>query len=606
MNKIVLNICILALSINSIYANLNDGNITVHSATKTDQSIEDITSDVEVITSQELEAKNISTLSDALKIIAGIDITSNGGLGQTSFVRINGMHYSNTLVLVDGVIYNDITNGSAFIEHISLVNVKQIEIIKGAQSGIWGANASGGVINIITKEAKNGFHGNLNLEYGSFNTSKGGINLGYKNSWFYTSVNFKHIKSEGFSAQKPKDTKLEQLEKDGYENNSFNVKAGIKINDTNKINIIHTQINSNFDYDSGAFGTPALQQANSKEYTQESKSQFSSINFNHIDSFNKVNIHYKRSTFNRTDPKGPTKEFAGNIQEYGIKSKIPYKDGSFVIIGYDKKDYVNTKASDVNYSNNGSFLVINDKIGNIVLTSSFRYDTYTNFKNKITGKRGVKYNFSKDIYISSNFATGYKAPSLYELSHDNGDDLKPEYTQSYNIQAKIKFLKMKYFQNNIEDLIVYDLATSTYKNGKGESIIKGYEVGLKFNIFQRIFINLNYNYFIEAKDKDDKTLLRVPQDTFKFALDYKATSKLLFSINGQYVGSRLDKDFSSSPSKDVNTGYYTVANLNVNYKINKYASVYGKINNFTNTSYQTVYGYATSPIAYYSGINLKF
>ncbi|NCB13690.1 MAG: TonB-dependent receptor, partial [Erysipelotrichia bacterium] len=152
--------------------------ITVTSATKTTQSIKDVTSNVDVITAQEIEDRKFTTVSEALNTLAGVNVTSNGGIGKSTSVFIRGFDSQRVLVLIDGINYNDFTglSGAAF-EHLMITDIERIEVIKGAQSGIWGADANAGVINIITSSAKEGTNSSILTEYGSYNTKKLSISL---------------------------------------------------------------------------------------------------------------------------------------------------------------------------------------------------------------------------------------------------------------------------------------------------------------------------------------------------------------------------------------------------------------------------------------------
>jgi vitamin B12 transporter len=250
MKKINFSLIASAIITSSVYANLNEAKITISSATKSEQSIQDVTSNVEVITGAELKSKNITTLTQALNLVSGVGFTSTGGIGQVSAVKVRGMHQSDLLVLIDGIRYNDITspNGASF-ENIMVSNIKQIEVIKGAQSGIWGANASAGVINIITKDSKNGLHGNVNLEIGSYNTKKIGLNTSYKNDKFYINLSQSKLTSDSFSAQAPYGEDISNYEDDAYKNTTTTLKAGTNINETNRIDVVHTVIDAKSNYD---------------------------------------------------------------------------------------------------------------------------------------------------------------------------------------------------------------------------------------------------------------------------------------------------------------------------------------------------------------------
>ncbi len=589
MNKKISTSLGLSLLIaTNIYSADKLDTITVTSATKSSQSIKDVTSSIEVITSEELEERQFTDLTQALNSVAGISFTSNGGLGQTSFVRINGAHYSNVLVLIDGIRYNDITNGSAFPQNILITDIKQIEIIKGAQSGIWGADASAGVINIITKDSEDGFHGTINTEYGSYNTKKYGASVSFKEDNYYAKLNAQRVISDGFSAQATRGVDLDSLEDDSYKNTTLSLKTGFNIDDANKIDLSHTIIDSESEYDGS--------DANDSDDKIISKSKFSKINFNHNDSINKLDIYASKSSFDRVDPTGYTNEFTGDIKEYGIKSNIEYNNSDFIVLGIDRKEFTQKKSYAIDYSNTGYFLSNSNKFNDdTIFTQSLRYDKYTSFKNKVTGKIGLKHSFN-DFEFSTNYGTGYKAPSLYELSHDGGNDLNPEATKSFDISGKYKDLKVRLFRNKIDDLLTY--ITDHYENTDGTSVLKGYELNYNKNIEEDTLLSLTYTY-TSAKDKDGERLLRVANRNLKFGLDYYGIGKLHLNVNGEYIGNRKDVG-------NTQTGNYTVWNSVMNYEINKTFSTYLKVDNLFNKYYQTIDGYATAERSAYVGLKATF
>jgi len=153
-NKIKSSILASTLVVSTLGANIDLGTVSVYSATKSEQSIKDVTSNIDVITGSELEERHITTLLDALRL-AGMSIGQSGSIGQTSSFFMNGMSAEHTLVMIDGIRYNDptVTNGYALLDQIMINDIEKIEIINGAQSGVWGADAASGVINIITKKS---------------------------------------------------------------------------------------------------------------------------------------------------------------------------------------------------------------------------------------------------------------------------------------------------------------------------------------------------------------------------------------------------------------------------------------------------------------------
>ena len=607
----------LFLSTNLI-ANEKLKDITVTSATKTTQNLKDITSNINIITAQEIEERHYTTVTQALNSLPGISINSNGGVGTTATVRLRGFDNNKVLVLIDGVRYNDISNSSgATFAHLMASNIERIEVLKGVQSGVWGADAAAGVISITTKGAKEGLNFHASQEFGNFNSSTSSVAASYKTNDFYIKASRSRIESDGFTAQAPKGEDLNGFEDDGYKNTSTNLKAGFNITPTNKIDIFHTIINTSTNYDQsvydGVYPNSVLNRTKSanSEASSTNDSMLSSINFNHTDSFNELDIYAKKSTFKRTYPQEYTKEYEGEVKEYGLKSKVPYMKDSFVLIGGDYKKFEDKAGINKSFTNKGLFLTNYNKFagitgGETILTQSLRYDKYDEFDNKTTGKIGLKHIHGNIEGLSSsvNYGTAYNIPSSFQLYSFYGNpNIKPEITKGYDVTIAYKDLSLTYFNNEIEDIIDYDFATSKYANVDGKSKIKGFEVTYNTDIADTVALSLGYTK-LDAKDHKGADLKRRIDQSLKFGLDYYGIEDLHLGLNGEYIGEREDTDFATYAK--VETGKYTVANFTANYEVDKHMSFYGKVDNITDKEYQTIYGYATSPRAVYAGMKLTY
>lgn len=579
------------------------GAITISSATKSEQSIKDVTSNVEVITSSELEEKKVTTVIDALNLVSGVNFVSNGGLGTNASVYLRGMDSQRTLVLIDGVRYNDITSASgAAFSDIMVNDIEKIEVIKGAQSGVWGADASAGVINIITKKPKSGLSGSILSEFGSFNSKRYGGTVSYKTDKYYLSLNSQKIDSDGFTSYAKRGVDIDTYEDDGYENTTTNLKLGVNLNDNNKIDLSHTLINSKLQYDSSTGDT---------DNESKTKNKFSSVNFQNITNDITTDLFANYSDFHRSYSTGS--EFDGSVKEYGVKSHIPYNGGSsFVVAGADLKKAEHKNDLNRNYENKGLFLTNSNTINEkLILTESLRTDRYDAFKNKTTGKIGIKYNFSKDLNVSANYGTAYNVPTLYQLYAPlccgiypvGNANLNPESIKSYDLSLTYKDIKITYFRNYVKDMIDYDFANG-YINLSGESKIKGFEIDYKKAVTDDLLFSLSYTR-LSTEDSAGYELQRRPDETIKFGVDYYGFDKLHLGLNGEYIGDRIEYSYGTY-NVDAKTGNYTVANFVVNYGLTRNVEIYGKINNITDKYYQTVDGYATSPRAFYAGIKVEF
>jgi vitamin B12 transporter len=574
--------------------NIDLGTIVV-SATKSEQNIKDTTSNITVITKEELEEKHILTLADALSGVKGLSISQSGGIGQQSSIYLRGFDSESTLVLINGVKANNptATGGQAEIAHLVISDIERIEIIKGAQSGIYGSNAAAGVINIITKNATKDSTINANLEYGSYNTKKAQLSFAKKYGNLSVYLGGSYLDSDGFSAKTDKTKDVDNFEDDSYNNKTYNANIAYDFTNNDKLELKYTKIDASVDYD---LMTPDDAGYN---LTQDDSTIYSSFTHKYSnDSYSRV--YFSKSKFLKKDPKGWIKRFEGENKEYGIDNKIICKKGEilFGISKQESKDIVNKNK----LKSTGAYVTRNLKIDNTIVTATLRRDHYSEFKDKTTGKIGLKHTFENGLSVSSNYGTAYRVPSLFEYSLNSA--LKPENIKSFDISLEYNNLSFTYFYNKIEDEILYSSTLWSYYNSNKSSKIKGFEIGYKGSITDELVYNLSFTKF-DAKDEDGYQLAKRPKFTASAGLDYYGIANTHINLNAQYIGKRVEYMWGTH-NISAKTGNVFVANLSADYQINKNVSAYLKVNNITDKKYQNVNGYATSGRAFYVGINAKF
>ncbi len=595
--KLNLSLVASLLATLNIYAQEDLGTITVSSATKSEQSIKDVTTNVEVITKTIIQEKNFKTVSEALNSLSGISVVSNGGIGQLDSIYIRGVDSKRILILIDGIRYNEPAGLSgAPLAQLMVDDIERIEVIKGAQSGIWGADASGGVINIISSSSKKGTHTNISIEGGSFNTKKYSATVSNSTDNYFVKLNANKITTDGYSSFEAKKGTADYgkrgdelgLEDDGYKNLTYSIQSGFNITTNDKIKFLYKKIDAQYDYDSSTSDDPTK--------TSDINHYFKSLSYFHDVNNYQLKVSATQSKFNRTQE---TYNAQSKVNEFAVESKINYTKDGILIVGLNKQNF-----EDINngykYNTQALFVSNSNIFDKLILSEVLRYDDNSAFDKKSTGKFGVKYNFTKDLNIASNYGTAYNAPTLGNLSYT--PTLRAETTKSFDLSAQYKSLTLTYFDTKIKDMINYSFTPSFhYINEDGISRMKGYEVQYINDILDDILLTLNYTH-LSAKDSEDKDLARRAKETLKFGIDYYGFSKLHLGLNGEYLGERYDK----VDKQGAQTGKYTVANLVVNYDITKAMKIYGKVDNITDKYYQTIDGYATSPRAYYAGVKVSF
>ncbi|MGJ0328898.1 TonB-dependent receptor [Aliarcobacter cryaerophilus] len=582
--------------------------ITISSATKSEEKLKNVTANVDVITAEDIESRKFKTVAEALNSLSGVSISSNGGIGQTSSVYLRGMDSKRTLVLIDGIRYNDITtpNGAANFEHLMINDIERIEVIKGAQSSIWGADASAGVINIITKSAQDGTHGNATVEYGRYNSKIARANISHKDENFDAKLSATRVDTDGFSAMTPKGKKAKNYEDDGYENTTANLKLGYNFDENNRVSTSYEIIDTKADMD--GYDSLYNPDPNNKDIAK-TKTHLANITYE-----NRNEIALTKVYANYTDIKreytSSTPKYKGDIKEYGLNTSIDYLNSSNVTLGADYKDFENKANINKEYNNKGIFISNTNKFfdDKTIFTQALRYDRYSDFENKTTGKIGIKQYIINELNISSNYGTGYNVPTIYQLFEPAGTsgpvgniNLEPEKTKGYDFGIEYKGFSLTYFNTKVKNMIDWG---NGYENIEGTSKIKGTEIAYKNEVVEDTFLNLSYTN-LSAKDSKDKKLQNRPTNKFNFGVDYYGLKDFHFNVNGEYIGTRYSPNINWG-NPDVKTGNYTIWNAVVDYDINKNFSTYLKLDNIFNKDYQIVDGYATSQRAAFVGLKASF
>jgi len=603
----------LLLSTNA-FADTTLEDITVVSANKVPTSIQNTTANISVITSDDIKEHGYQTVAQAINTVAGISVTHSGGLGQQTSFFVRGADSGKVLVLLDGMRLNDpsSTNGTALLDSLTTENIAQIEIVKGATGSIWGTNASAGVINIITKEAKSGVHGSLGLSYGSYATKGADLTLGYKDKKLTAQVLASYLDTDGFSALAPRDA-----EADGYTNKNANLKLGYAFNENNILKLSYNRIRTKTQYDDSFSATQA-----DDDYSHATSDQRNvALDYFYTQNNYSATLHASEGKYDRdyytTGFYGDGHNvYRATLKEYAFINAYDYTIGK-AILGFEYKSidgsnqYNVFPESQADYSNKAVYLSNTYNINaNTLLETSLRYDKYSEFENKTTYKIGIRHHhdFLKGFTTSANYYTSYDAPSAYQLANATfGTLLKPSYTKGYDITAGYKeLLKVTYFNNSVEDNIDYDNSAFGYYNVAGTSDFSGLEIESSYAFDAlNLVASANYTHLFDYTKEDGSDLIRRAKDTLNASLNYYI-NEMNFGVDALYVGERFDTDGGYPVAAKVSTGNYTVWNLNFSTKIMQDFDLSIHAKNIFDKDYQSSYGYATEGPSVYAKVSYSF
>lgn len=608
-------------------------------ATRIDTPTKEIASSVTVITQEYLDRLKKNTVLEALQEILGVAIIQNGPIGGAASVFIRGANSEHTLVMMDGVELNDpITPSRSYdLAHLSLDSVDRIEILRGPQSTLYGSDALGGIINIITKKGQGDPSFCLTGLGGSYGTATGSAEASGGTEKIHYSLAASYFRSTGFSAAS---TLYEgNKEKDGYRNLTLSGRFGFRLSDNLDFDFIVRNISTKIDIDSfgGAYGDDMnnIQDYDTLFFKGQIKGLFLKNRWEQKMSISLVD-HFRKYD-NPTDEDHP---FDSDNSEY--KSKLWKLDWQHNLFLHETNTFTfgmeyQREQGESEYNSEGFWgpfssifphqkarttgVYVQDQIriaNRFFATVGVRLDNQSQFETAFTYRLAPAYFIEKTgTKLKATYGTGFKSPSLYQLYAPGtfwgpigNENLEPEKSIGWDLGIEQQFLKEKillgatYFSNDYRNLIFFNFIQGFINITKAQS--QGIELVARANITDDLLLNINYTR-TEAKDKDTDTyLFRRPKDNFSATLNYIFIEKGNLSLSLIHIGDRDDQDFATFPSSRVTLPSYTLFNAVVSYEFIQDTQFFLRLDNIFDKEYELIKGYAAPSFSFYTGVKVQF
>jgi vitamin B12 transporter len=603
-------------------------------ATKTETPYLSIASSVTVIDSKEILASGKSSVAELLRNVPGLNVIQQGGLGRLTRVFIRGANSEHTLVIIDGVNVNDPSSPNSAFDFgtISTYDIDRIEIVRGAQSTLYGSDAIAGVINIITK--------NGSEQPGYYASVEGGSNSFYKGilstSGRYNSISYNvsttRMSTEGISAA---NSIYGNSEKDNFLTNAFTSNLSMDLLPQFKIGLQYKFSYSEAGLDqSDKFGDDPNFNYKTEEQLLKFNAAAELLNGNWRPQFSaSITKRFSRS-LDEPDlvrPNDYIDNYArGNRVKFNFQNNFNLGRMNLLTIGLESQT---EKAHTSYYSTSmwgpyesvfpeesmrtmGIYVQNQLNVSNhFFVTAGFRYDDNQKFGSIIT------YRIAPSYYISSTstklkftYGTGFKAPSLFYLFDPmfGNLDLKPEKSNGYDFGFEQFLMSGKfsigvnYFSLRLKNMFGFDENYKTVNIAEASS--SGLEFFFSLNNTEGLNITSSYTY---NKTKDEYTLssdynqklLRRPEHQFSISANYIFDENFTAGTEFRFVGHRDDKDFSAFPAARVTMPNYSILDLSARYKVFNNISLNARIENLLNKEYEEVLFYGTLKRSFYAGVS---
>ena len=538
-------------------------------------------------------------------------------------MSLRGGAAGDTLVLIDGVPVNDPCSPDRAYDFATLTvdNISRIEILRGAQSTLYGSDAMAGVINIITARGSGTPKAHITLDGGHYKTADGVVGSSGSINKFQYSATASRYSTAGFpfADLQPADT-----HNDGDRNTTVSVRADGQLSEAFTLDVTGRYQNGSADY-ADFPATMALDDGTHHADTEQKTGRIEGHWQPHASQWD-VRAGLSGNTLNRdyfdqvTGQASSQGNYNGRTSRADIQANYTAGTTNLLTLGAERlRDQSQFSSAFESLNERHIFSTGYYAQDQITLaprwfaTAGVRFDDHETFGSKATYRVTSSYQFAcAGTRLRATYGTGFKAPTLYELYDPfiGNDKLRPESSDSYDVGLEQPFsrdrgaLSAAYFHNDYHNLINY--TQNGTPNGQYENISNagahGLELVASYHAAAQVRLSLNYTY-TKTHDALGKPLPRRPASVSGGTINFQATPRLGVNLDGFYVGDRLDP----GPFPNVvNLPSYAVFNLATDYKLTPGYTAFLRVDNLFDKHYEEVYSYRAASRGLYGGLTFSF
>jgi vitamin B12 transporter len=583
---------------------------------------------ISIIDSAQIAASQQPFLADLFKTQPGLDVQQNGGPGRQTSIFMRGQASRATKVLVDGIPINDPSTPQRTFDFGSLntLEIERVEILRGPQSTLYGSDAVGGVINIITKRGDGPLHGWVSSSAGAYGTTENTTHVAAGNSLFYFSMGVSQFDTAGFSVANTKYGRFFDTEPDGYHQTSLATRFGWTPTQNFDIDVVMRYLHSKAALDS--FNQAPFEFVTDDPFTNSRNEQFygrASARWAILDGAFEQRIAFNRTTINRdfNDPNSffpPTSTlFHGSTDKVEYQAIAKLTENNKLTFGIDHtiERFDNPPTQNNQVSQADKAVYVQDQIGlwnRWFTTAGVRSDDYELAGVATTWRIASVFRVDEvGSAVHGSYGTGFIAPALFELFADappfvfGNPHLRPEHDKGFEygfeqslFDKQLKF-DVTYFRIDSRDLIEYVFPTF---DNVGNARSTGVEFTTTWKLTDTTTLTGNYTY-CRARDLDLQRLLNLrPQQKGAITLNQK-----LFDGRGNWyaqlvaVGDRFDY---SAPTLFQHMPQHVVVNTAFSYDIRPNIQLFARADNLFDANYEEVVGFGTPRFSVYGGVKISF
>lgn len=605
----VVLILILLYGINESRAEDIDLTKIVVTPSRIEDSYDDTSRKVDVITSKAIKSSGASNLAQALTDLTSVNMSDYGGLGQSKTIRMRGSTAAQVLVMVDGRPVNSPRDGEIDLSTIPLDNIERVEIMHGAASNLYGSGAMGGTVNIITKNPpKEKQKTELITSFATYRTYIERLSHGARVGKLGYIINGSYESSAGFRKNSE------------YNSKDWNAKFEYTPNDYNTF-----RLNSGF-YN-GFNGSPGSLSSPDNDDKQKNLKNFLDLNWGFkpdptIEIATKIYENYDRLEFMENSA-GSMYDTAFNKDIHttkvrGLDFQASKRVSEFYqgLCGFNYVDNFNDSTTSAKHKYIVRASYLENKFSlfeRLDINLGARYDDYSNFGGRFNPSAGFFFKFNENYKLRGSISRSFRAPTFNDLYWpDQGwtkgnPNLRPERGTTGEIGLESKITKriassLTYYRSKYTNLINWEEEAGVWTpKNINSALIDGIESESSVYLTDNWEVGINYT-FLKAKDKTDHTfLIYQPKNKADAHIKFKGSKGLLFEIKGQFTDTRFHDAQNTIKVKR----FFTIG-LNASKKFGKNFTYFMSIDNLLNKKYQVIHDYPMPRFSITNGMKLEF
>ncbi len=578
-------------------------------ASRLEIPVQQVGSTVDVLDAYELRNGQDIFLVDALREIPGLVLRNNGGPGGSFGITTRGLSSNRPTVLLNGIEVSNPSNGQIMnLGNLFTGSASRVEVLRGPQSSLYGADALAGVISVDTLGVDAAPGGRALVGYGSYDTFDYGLgHSGSQGALSWSVDGFRH-ESAGFSAQSP-EYGAAWADDDRYNNTTLSGAVQYLLNEDANVHASAVYLDTYSEFDPGdpawVWGTPS-----GDDYaTTEQLFLRVGSDFRIRDNWTSTaNVAYSDvDTLSSSD--GSPYYASGKRYKYDWVNTVEASENWKMVAGleYEKEENL----SDVGNRNDTSLFMenvieLNDALD---LTLGARYDDNSAYGSETTYRATFSYRIDEmDARIRGSFGSSFQAPTFYQLFNEwyGNKLLKPESGKGWDLGIEKSLFDGKLqlsstaFGNKVTDKIDWD---GVYKNvSEYESV--GLESAARYYVSESLRFKAAYTYS-DAEELGGVEALRVPRNIGSVGVNWQGVDgKLGLNVDALFVSSQYGD--STSRAAGTKADGYEVVNFAATYELSDLHTLWLRVGNVLNAEYEEIKGYQTAGANFNAGVRINF